>query len=59
MAKWQYEIRKLGVIEGENLGNSIKMELNSMGKDGWEMVSVAPLQIKDLTNYVAFFKRPA
>jgi hypothetical protein len=45
--KWEYKVLSLPRLDGEK-----EEKLNSLGDEGWELVSVSPL-----SNFVAFLKR--
>jgi hypothetical protein len=46
----------------QDLGNETGPELSELGGDGWELVSVMPLDMPGITSgtrsAIAFFKRP-
>jgi hypothetical protein len=47
-------------FSSQNFNEGQIQQLNAAGNQGWELVSVAPLQTvgMQVTNYVAYFKRP-
>ena len=66
MAKWEYKVLPLKtrvhadrlITEGKPVIESIQDELNILGKDGWELVSVQNIRLEDGRLFtVAYLKR--
>ena len=62
MTKWEYKIVNhipKSVWKPEKIEYGfLRSQMNSLGEDGWELVSVNPEQFKGSRYDVFFFKRP-
>lgn len=59
--KWEYLVIAVKIdAQASPLNDVLQNDLNRMGKDGWELVTVAPrtTEISDGFPFVAIFKRP-
>ena len=58
MVRWEYFVER---FRSDKFNESM-MDLVLAGKDGWELVSVSPVKLKDLSEdgqaWALFFKRP-
>lgn len=66
MTKWEYQVLPLKtrvhadrlITEGRPVIDDIQSELNALGKDGWELVSVQNIRLEDGRLFtVAYLKR--
>ena len=66
MVKWEYKVLPLKtrvhadrlITEGKPVIEGIQKELNVLGKDGWELVSVQNIRLEDGRLFtVAYLKR--
>jgi hypothetical protein len=66
LVKWEYKVLPLKtrvhadrlVTEGKPVIESIQNELNALGKDGWELVSIQNIRLEDGRLFtVAYLKR--
>ena len=66
MVKWEYKVLPIKtrvhadrlITEGKPVIESIQKELNVLGKDGWELVSVQNIRLEDGRLFtVAYLKR--
>ena len=67
MVEWEYKVLPLKtrvhagrlVTHGKPVMESVQDELNALGKDGWELVSVQNIRLEDGRLFtVAYLKRP-
>jgi Domain of unknown function (DUF4177) len=71
--RWEYHTLRLNIDMAsdswlslsyhQELDGSSEDEITRLGREGWELVSVLPLELPGITsgtrNAIAFFKRPA
>jgi len=66
LVKWEYKVLPIKtrvhadrlITEGKPVIESIQKELNVLGKDGWELVSVQNIRLEDGRLFtVAYLKR--
>lgn len=53
MQKWEYK-----VVEADRTGIGSEEQLNSLGKEGWELVSVTAVMMGPFVSKVFYLKRP-
>jgi len=57
-AKWEYYTLLVGIINGQIKQREVVKQLNELGEDGWELISVTPILHQGQTNYlVHHFRR--
>lgn len=62
MMNWEYKVQNfVAEINGMDMGNVneiLQNFLNENGTEGWELISLMPLEPNKITNVKLVFKRP-
>ena len=60
MVTWEHEVLRLTekTQKGLKMSEIWEMQLDRLGSQGWELVTVTNLKVRDVTVKYAFLKRP-